>query len=162
MSSLESVMIREYGNMFDVFNTTDNFIVTTNSYLRSDNALVMGRGAAKQLANRVPMIPHGFGRHIKQICGDLGTYSVLILPYRTGSKHYMGLGAFQVKYHYNEDACIKLIAHATNQLKHLAEIGNDERYDMNYPGIGNGRLSMDDVAPIIETLPDNVHVWTFR
>jgi len=38
----------------------------------------------------------------------------------------------------------------------------DCRIDLNFPGIGNGRLSPDQVLPLIKQLPDNVHVWRYR
>jgi hypothetical protein len=31
---------------------------------------------------------------------------------------------------------------------------------LNYPGIGCGGLQKSRVRPIIEELPDTVHVWT--
>ena len=33
------------------------------------------------------------------------------------------------------------------------------RVDLNFPGIGNGKLLMEDVLPVIDCLGDNVNVW---
>ena len=31
-----------------------------------------------------------------------------------------------------------------------------------YPGIGNGGLASWAVAPLLQNLPDNVQIWTFK
>ncbi len=141
-------MIREYGDMWSIYGKTDCFIVTTNSYIRTDGALVMGRGIAKQLVDRVPGIAWRFAEQIEH----LGKYGLVI-------SH--GLIAFQVKYRYDHDAELELITYSTSLLSIHASFAKNKRFDMNFPGIGNGRLNYDLVLPIIETLPDNVHVWTF-
>lgn len=156
-------MIRETGDMFNMYGKTDNFLVTTNSYIRTDDALLMRRGAAFELAKRNPSIPYAFGRHIKQSCGDLSDYHCIILPQWDENHKVVGVGAFQVKRHYSDLADLELIKRSTEHLTYLAvHVSPHERFDINYPGIGNGGLKHNDVQPIIETLPDNVHVWTFR
>ena len=30
---------------------------------------------------------------------------------------------------------------------------------VEYPGISNGELTKEEVRPILDALPDNVHVW---
>ncbi len=148
-------MIRERGNMWSIFKHTDYFIVTTNSYIREDGALVMGRGAARMLKNRVKGIEYDFGSHIVH----LYAYGLVIpLPL---TNHKPALGAFQVKTHYMNDAKLYLIEMATVQLLKLSEAQPTKRFDMNFPGIGNGRLLKEDVSPIIQNLPDNVHIWSF-
>lgn len=151
-------MRSEVGNMFNTIgNIVDEhmLVVTTNSFIRRDGALVMGRGAAKQLATLYPDMPWTFA---SKMSGSLCTYSLLwteATPFRPA------LGAFQVKRHYADDACIKLIRDSTLMLSTLAQEKPKTRFDMNYPGIGNGRLSINDVGPLLRNLPDNVHVWTF-
>lgn len=136
------------GNMWSILDETDYFIVTTNSYIRKDGALVMGRGIAKQLATRHPLMPY----RLAELIEHLGEYGVLM----DGM-----FGAFQVKYHFKDMADIELIHRSTIDLRRFALIAKDKRFDVNFPGIGNGRLTYDEVLPIIKLLPDNVHVWTF-
>jgi len=145
-------MNHEQGDMWSVFDETDFFLVTTNSYIRQDGALVMGRGIAKQLANRFPHMPYNFANQTTH----LGTYGLII--HLRDDTH---LGAFQVKHHYSDAATLSLIQYSTNHLYNLANRLPSKRFDMNFPGIGNGRLPYDEVLPIIETLPNNVHIWTY-
>jgi hypothetical protein len=142
------MMKLEQGNMWSIYDETDYFIVTTNSYIRTDGAVVMGRGIAKQLAARVPKIPYILG----DLIDHLTEYGVIMVR-----KH----GAFQVKYHFKDPADLGLIHRAVFDLTQYAEAVPTKRFDMNFPGIGNGHLAYDDVLPLLQPLPDNVHVWTF-
>ena len=49
-------MILEHGDMWSVFGKTDLFCITTNSFIRRDGQLVMGRGIALAAKKRVPHI----------------------------------------------------------------------------------------------------------
>lgn len=145
----------EWGNMWSIWNTTDFFIVTTNSSVRYDGELVMGRGLAAQLKRRCPDLPAAAGQHIE----NLGTYGLLLLgpwAYRQGTPQ---VGLFQVKHHFARPANVHLIHRSTHMLKILALKHPDKRFDLNFPGIGYGKLEVGEVAPIIEQLPDNIHVW---
>ena len=146
-------MIPEQGDMWSILDTTDFFIVTTNSYIRIDGALVMGRGIAKQLSTRFPQMPRNFAQQTKH----LDTYG-LIIHLRDDTN----LGAFQVKHHFSDPATLSLIEYSTRHLTNLANRLPKQRFDLNFPGIGNGRLAYNDVLPIVRQLPDNVHVWTFK
>lgn len=117
----------------------------------------MGRGIAKRVADVLPEVQLEFGRQIKT--HNLTEYNLLLYPEPYGATR---LGAFQVKYKYNESADVDLISRSIVQLNILACGWQDARFDLNYPGIGNGRLSKRDVIVLIEYLPDNVHIWTFE
>ena len=148
-------MIRETGNMWSVFDTADYFLVTTNSYIRNDGELVMGRGIARQAKRRFPGLSAILGDRIQHL-------SLYGLEITEVSDLTAWIGAFQVKRHYMYPAETDIIKYATGKLKALAEQFPRVRYDLNFPGIGCGKLTKDQVTPIIEVLPDNVHVWTFR
>jgi hypothetical protein len=47
-------------------------------------------------------------------------------------------------------------------LKAWAEEHPEVEIHLNMPGVGSGRRSLQEVLPIIEVLPDNVHVWVAR
>lgn len=152
----------EKGDIWRIVNETDVFIVTTNATLKKDYRLVMGRGLAKQIRDRIPGIDL-----------ELGTRILLGRHYTTSQQFYLvnylfvlvprtpAVGAFQVKEHYESPAKLELITGATQVLIDLALSFKDKRFDMNFPGIGNGQLERDVVLPIIVNLPDNVHVWEF-
>lgn len=140
------------GNMFS--HHADLTLVTTNSYVRSrDHGLVMGRGAANQIKQRLTDAERIFGDIIW--CKDPQGSSIYK---RYGVITYGPWGIFQVKYHWGKPAVPDLISYSVQKLAEIApQYGS---ISLNYPGVGNGGLSMDVVRPLIECLPDNVTVWT--
>lgn len=144
--------IYRHGNMWTVFDEVDHFLITTNSFLKQNGALVMGAGIAKQVRDTFPGIDRDIGAAIRQICGHLGRYGVLL------GNH---LGVFQVKYYFVDPADLDLIRHSTNMLGRMADQAPTSSFALNFPGIGNGKLAFDDVYPIVDALPDNVQIWTF-
>ena len=147
-------MINKYGDMLANIITGDIYLVTTNSYIRNDGALVMGRGAAKQLATLYPKIPYELGRRIQH----LGEYNIGVITDKVSG---LSLGAFQVKYHFGDAADLDLIKRSADEL-HKVACEDGRVFHVNFPGIGNGRVSFDSVYPLIERLPDNVCVWQFK
>lgn len=49
-------VILERGNMFDVWGNTDLFLFTSNPIVNKQGLAVMGRGIAKQLADKHPEV----------------------------------------------------------------------------------------------------------
>lgn len=60
------------GDMWQQYEQADLFLITTNSALRRDGALVMGRGIARQARERFPGLDAALGQEIQQRCGSLG------------------------------------------------------------------------------------------
>jgi len=148
-------VILKQGDMLANLVQGDIYLVTTNSYIRKDGALVMGRGAAKQLATMFPNLPFELGKRIEH----LGEYNVGVLTQTNDSK--LSLGAFQVKYNFADAADLDLIGRSVDELHRLA-VEDGRVFHVNFPGIGNGRLTYDSVLPLLASLPDNVCVWTFK
>lgn len=146
------------GNMWNAFENTDAFCITTNSYIRNDGEVVMGRGIAKQAKQLFEDLPLALGNKIEESCGHLGTYG--LMPSNRSKIDQMV--AFQVKTHFKNDADLSLIEGSAKALGQMAYTYSDRRFDLNFPGIGNGGRSQDEVMPIVEQLPDNVHIWRFR
>lgn len=148
-------MISHTGNMWSIYDNTDYFIFTGNSYIKNNGELVMGRGMAKQVADRFLFTPKLIGDVIKSLCDHLRFYgfaTIVTAPI---------IGVFQVKKHYKMSAELSIIEKSVSKLKVFADKYSDKRFDMNYPGIGYGGLCKRDVAPLLERLPDNVHIWSF-
>lgn len=149
-------MILERGNMWDIFGKTGLFLLTTNPIRRKDGAVVMGRGIAKEAKERYPDLPYRFGKRLdskdakgqRALTGEIDTFDDQIV------------GFFMVKNHWADEAVPSIIEDSVNDLLSWAP-HHLYRIDLNFPGIGNGRLSRDIVLPIIEKLPDNVHVWEY-
>lgn len=156
----------EKGNMWDVFGHTDIFFLTTNPVIRSDGAVVMGRGIAKEAKERFPKLPFDFANRIRHLRNG-GPVRVNII----GRYDNQNVGFFMVKDHWAEEAKLSIIEESVAELcDKLTPRGqrfcstkylHDVRVDLNFPGIGNGKLRREDVLPIIEQLPDNVHVWEY-
>lgn len=157
-------MILERGNMWDVFGNTDLFLITTNPIRRKDGALVMGRGIALEAAKRFPDLPFKFGEAVEQnynrrdYCDPLAHCHCMSVDRFDGQM----MGYFMVKNHWREPAKLEVIAHSTRELNAVARyVGDGKRFDLNFPGIGNGRLDRATVLPLLESLPDNVHIWEY-
>jgi hypothetical protein len=150
------------GELFD--SKDDILLVTTNSYLRKDGALLMGRGAALQLAIKYPKLRYIFGKMIKYYSKHLGEYNVLLATEMGGelSVKFPIYGIFQVKYHFSDPADLGLIGRSVGFLIKLQRnntVYKNKKVSMNFPGIGFGQLKYEDVLPIVTMLPDNVTLY---
>lgn len=143
------------GDMWSVWESADLFVITTNSTLRADGALVMGRGIARQARNRFPGLAAALGQAIAVACGNGGVYGLLVSPSWPTAK----LAAFQVKRDWRDTAALDLIRRSTALLVTWCSAHPDSQVHLNLPGIGNGRLSRDVVIPIIRALPETVTIW---
>ena len=150
--------IYKIGNMWDKLSECDLFCITTNGTLRGDGKLVMGRGIAFQSIKHFPSIQSVAGHHIRQFNETHKTapipYGLLILK-----EFEPSIGLFQVKYNWWEPAQCKLIEWSTSKLRQLALDHPTKKIMLNFPGIGNGKLTQAEVRPIIDGLPSNVEVW---
>lgn len=148
-------MILERGNMWDIFGHTDLFLITTNPIRRKDGAVVMGRGIAKEAKDRFPSMPYDFGTNYNgDNVGYIGHYG----------EEDQGVDWFMTKTHWREASDIEVIKQSIKELAALTKPGGNfmcSRADLNFPGIGNGKLKREDVLPLLEELPDNVHVWEY-
>jgi len=145
-----------YGNIWSIFGKTDLFCITTNSYIKKNGCLVMGKGLALEARRKIPGIDQRFGQEITLSGGHLGSYGLIVLEIENPCRQIVG--GFQVKKYFKNQADLKIIKYSTEKLLLLARTLKI-RIDLNFPGIGNGRLKKEEVLPIIEKLPDNVYVW---
>jgi len=134
-------------------------VVTTNATVKNNGALVMGRGAALWARDNIPHIDVECGilidKHYDYYQSNHYGFGVVRDPRREGK---VGFGIFQVKNRYYEKADTNLIEYSVECLRRYAEQNADIHIRMNFPGIGNGKLSRELVEPMLEMLPDNVFV----
>ena len=144
------------GDMFEYKRSKDDVLfVTANSYIRKDGALVMGRGAAKEMKETYLGIDKLLGEIISRRFNHLGKYGVIILyEYK-----HQNLGVFQVKYHFKDKAQVDLIKFSVTELLKYLPKNNQREFHLNYPGIGNGQLSKEEVEPCLVSLSNNVIIW---
>jgi hypothetical protein len=155
----------QQGDIWSVYPQADLFLVTTNSTLKQNGALVMGRGAAQQARDRFPGLDLAFGQAIAQQCGHLGRYHLLVSPQWPQAK----MGAFQactersrsVKTDYKQSADLSLIQASVAALVEWTAAHPGKSVHLNFPGIGNGGLARADVLPLLAPLPDQVVIWEF-
>ena len=145
------------GDMWSAYNRANLFLVTTNSTLKRNNALVMGRGIARQARDRFPGLDLAFGQAIAGRCGHLGRYRLLVSPQWPNAK----IGAFQVKTHYGQSAELALIKESAAALAEWCALHPHQTAHLNFPGIGNGGLLHEEVAPLLATLPHQVTIWEY-
>lgn len=150
-------MILEKGDMWSVFGQTDLFCITTNSYVRQDGQLTMGRGIALVAKQRIPHMAAAIGREIRRTCGARGIYGLLV--YATPEQN---IGLFQVKRHFKDKAELAIMRYSIQRLGVFVANTSAQRVDLNFPGIGWGGLQQEDVFPLLTYLPDIVHVWEFE
>ena len=143
-------MIFEFGNMWDVYEEADVFVITTNSYITQKNKLVMGRGIAREARDRFP----GIDKRLAKSIPHMETYGLCADP-------ETGIVGFQVKHHYRNKAKLKLVRYSSALLSGIASEYSSLSIHLNYPGIGNGGLKTKQVLPYIKDLDDNVHIWRF-
>ena len=160
-------MILRVGNMWD--ETAHVVMVTTNATVRRIGTLVMGRGAAKEAADRNPRLTGWAGRRIWELEEEYGKkpvdYGLLITPMvdRTAGSIWL----FQVKWDWWNKASVGLIEKSVDEFMDVLD-GKSGRamqllargkVSLNFPGIGNGGLGREEVLPLIARLPNNVTVW---
>jgi hypothetical protein len=153
-------------NMFSASALPVMIVVTTNATIKNNGALVMGRGAAKDLRDKIPGIDTEIGdriitfSNVKQDMYQPVIYGFLDIrsPYRPGKG---GIGIFQVKKEFRDDADLSLIASSCILLKKWMASNPNVKVQLNYPGIGNGRLKFNDVKPIILSFFKGVENITF-
>lgn len=169
---------------------SDLFLTTTNATVsRKTGKLVMGKGHAKQVAQRVGRnIEKSLARAIENAVAERMMAHEWKELYRDIDRHWrvygdyyllvsdkwpdMRLGCFQTKRFFKDvglDAhsaisgggysVLHMVYWSTLALEDWCKEHPDCRVDMPFPGIGAGGCSVDEIMPIIERLPDTVYVW---
>jgi hypothetical protein len=143
-------------NLFQTKDLPVMIVVTTNSFIKHNGALVMGRGAAKEARDMVKGIDLECGRAITKrkehdtfaMYQDMYGF-VEIRPWTRPGKG--GFGIFQVKHNFKDKAQIDLINYSCQTLAQWIRANEFKcPVRMNFPGIGNGQLSRDKVEPILQ------------
>lgn len=130
-------MLEIHGNIWDNW-TADSWLgITTNGDVKRSGECVMGRGIALQVSKKFPEFPEKLGKSI-QISGNVPLFF----------KNYR-LFSFPVKHHWHEKASLTLIKASC---EHLQDFMEKHKFKMLLPkpGCGNGKLSWEEVKPVME------------
>ena len=143
-------MLFRTGNIWDVYKDSDLFVITTNSFIKSNGNLTMGKGIALEARLYIPNLEQILGNLIKKKCGHLGEYGIV---------QHEKIIALQTKIHFKDGSSLELIKNSVDELKKI--IKPEQIINMVYPRIGYGGLSEEDVywGCGLNTLSDNIVIW---
>jgi len=131
----------------------DVYLFTANNVIKTNGALVMGAGAAKEVRDAWKGVDLLLGEKIARFCGgDYGLISATI------NKHQV-IAAFQTKRQYNQPAIYDVVRKSTKALDKFARKFPQLVFHLNYPAIGLGKLDQSRIYDIIKVLPDNVLIY---
>ncbi len=133
-------------------------VVTTNNFVTRSGNLVMGTGAAKEAADRIPGIEKECGNAVLENGSRYGFLEVRPPRPEEGERGKRGFGIFQTKNDPQKPSDLSLIKNSVEKLNEYARSHPDVQIRMNYPGIGYGRLKRKDVEPLLMVLPENVTI----
>lgn len=142
-------------NMWDF--PADWYFVTANSTVYA-GALVMGAGAAGEAKRLFPGIDTFYAPKLVQ-WRDRAIFHLLFGYVGVLHGKQVDVGLFQTKDYWQEDSKLEIIEVAAKKLASLAKQHSQNTFALNYPGIGLGGLTKEQVSGMLEVLPDNVHVF---
>lgn len=138
-------MFEATGDLWE-YEPADVRCVTTNGTVKRNGEAVMGRGCAKEAAERFPWVQLALGallrdrgNHVHQLGYD--DWGVLIY-------------SFPVKHNWWEKADLALIARSAHELMEEIKACGFENVLLPRPGCGNGGLRWEDVRPVLEPILD--------
>lgn len=152
----------------------DAICITTNGYVKKNGEAVMGRGIAKEAAEEYPQLPKWLGTHLGYN-GNHVTLGSFDYPCTTENGYEVCEQVFFIfpvkptfgpngEMGWKAKADLNLIKQSAEE---LMEFINDFSYMKTVllprPGCGNGKLSWEQVKPVIEPiLDDRVTVVTWH
>ena len=123
--------------------------ITTNGMVNSKGEAIMGRGIAKQAADRFPGIKKVIGSHILQFGNTPCLYRNYPLLKET---HIISL---PTKHHWKDCSDINLIEKSIIAILKIVDVNpNFRRIGMTRPGCGNGGLNWNIIKSFIKPLLD--------
>lgn len=144
-------MKEDTGNLWDF--EADATVITTNGFVKNNGEAVMGRGCAREAAQRWPDFPIQLGHVIEQEGNHCHLFAydgrtIITMP---------------VKHHWREKADMDLILRSAQELVDLADEHWLREVILPRPGCGNGQLDWTDVSMELEAvLDDRFTVVTFN
>lgn len=148
-------MLKEYGNLWELADEGCNaLVITTNGFVRKDGQAVMGRGIAKEAADRFPELPKELGtllRNHGNQCYPLWgytAYTIVTFPVKPvwGPNGVPGWRA---------NAELPIIKQSAEELVALADKYEWTDILLPRPGAGYGHLKWEDVEPMLSNILDN-------
>jgi hypothetical protein len=147
-------MREEKVNIWDMHKNNKWICITTNSYVKLNGELVMGRGCAKEARDRFPDIAKRLGTVYYQTRFEKFPPVIILKDLR--------IIAFPTKCFFKHPAKLDIIENSCKQLMYNIEARGIKEVYLPRPGCGYGALSWEkEVKPLIATfLDDRVIVVT--
>jgi hypothetical protein len=141
-------MIEKLANLWE--EPADAICITTNGFVKKNGELVMGRGVAKQAAQRYLDLPFIFGKLVRED-GNHVHHRREHGP--NGDRLFF---TFPVKHNWWEEADLGLIERSAHELVHVTHYMPEvKKVLLPLPGCGNGQLSWREVKPVLEPILDD-------
>ena len=135
------------------------YLFTANKVV-TKNGLVMGRGNALAARTAYPKLPEVLGYLMSNPILDLENTSMLFIDApNVDTDSYGVIGAFFTKNHYKEPSSLDMVIANILDLKKTAEENESYTFHLPYPGCGLGGLTVEQLDPYMNQLPDNVIVY---
>ena len=136
------------GDMMDIFDKVDHFIICVGSKLRSDtNELIMLNGLAGALGLKYPTLKEKMGAWIAEECGSEGEFYL-----RVAGK----VGILQHMQAPRQGVSISILSTGLRLLADEAEANPGKQYALEWPGTPQIQHLADEM---VQRLPSNVQVW---
>lgn len=138
-----------HGNFLQGLNDPSGLVLAPScGVLARDGSLVMGAGAARDLATRLPGIARDLGCAIRASSTRRLDHWVYGLAVTRSGPHLAG--AFQSKGHWAHPSSLELIALAASRLRNYLEQHPDLLAHLAFPGVGLGGLPVQQVSRILD------------
>jgi hypothetical protein len=119
--------------------------ITTCGVIKNDGCLTMGKGIAKQAADKYPFLPYKLGR----LVADWGNN-----PFLLYTVDYWVL-TYPTKYHWREQSDLGLIKKSAMEILRIANKFKLKEIFLPRLGCGNGGLDWKDVKAVVEPILDD-------
>ncbi len=144
-------MIEDIGDLWEY--PADATVITTNGYVKNNGAAVMGRGSAKEAAEKWFFLPMLLGEAIKEYGNEVFVWTLKELE--DDDVVDKNIITMPVKHNWWEPADINLIETSAVVLKEETDLWGFKSVVMGRPGCGNGGLEWKEVKPILEEILDD-------
>jgi hypothetical protein len=132
-------------------------VVTSHASITEDGRLYMGYGQAQEAIKRIPDIDYQCGSLVQAHAVN-GVYGFLPVRPPRPKDRIIGFGLFQTQVHWDETADPELIKYSMDCLRQFTQTHANTRIRMNFPGLGEGGLVADEIAPLLLPLPQTVTI----
>lgn len=142
------------GNIDELIKDEDKeaFCVTTNSMIKRNGELVMGKGIAKYVNDTYPSIAGILAEHIREYGNT--PMMIKLRSKKDGASRF--IISLPTKKDWRDNSDIKLIQESCKEIIRIADTAHLNIVYLTRPGCGCGGLNWEkDVKPVIEKILDD-------